>query len=321
MGLLPEWFPGTGWKRTAREWRVDVDQMGEVPYEFARQEIASGKNEPSFVSEHLEKKGGSMSPEDDEILLASAGSLYAGGADTVSLSPEAIRIQRRITDDIQTVSSILSFFMAMALFPEVQKKAQEELDRVLGSTRFPTSEDRNNLPYINALIKEVLRWHPIAPMGVPHLSTEDDVYEGHLIPKGTMILQNIWWFTHNPSIYKDPMVFNPDRFLGSEPELDPGQLSFGFGRRACPGRYLADGSLYSTVSHVLATLDIKAGLDEQGNRLEIKPEFESGVISHPKPFKVDIKARSKAAEELARNVEFTYPWKPSQSKQVSSKIA
>lgn len=80
----------------------------------------------------------------------------------------------------------------MALFPDVQRKAQQELDAVLGGDRLPQCEDRDNLPYVNALVKEVFRWHPVAPMGVPHVSTEDDICEGYFIPKGSSILTNIW---------------------------------------------------------------------------------------------------------------------------------
>lgn len=80
----------------------------------------------------------------------------------------------------------------MALFPEVQTKAQLELDTVVGRTKLPEFEDRENLPYINALVKEVLRWHPVVPMNVAHASSQDDICEGYLIPKGSSILANIW---------------------------------------------------------------------------------------------------------------------------------
>ena len=64
-----------------------------------------------------------------------------------------------------------AFFLAMAMYPNVQRKAQEELDRVVGKDRLPDFQDQDSLPYINALIMELLRWHPIAPLGVPHRST------------------------------------------------------------------------------------------------------------------------------------------------------
>ena len=81
----------------------------------------------------------------------------------------------------------------MTLFPEVQRKAQEEIERVVGNDRLPGFDDRENLPYVDACVKEALRWHPVAPMGVPHQTTEDDIYEGYYIPKGALILPNIWY--------------------------------------------------------------------------------------------------------------------------------
>ena len=80
----------------------------------------------------------------------------------------------------------------MVLFPEAQRRAQKELDNVVGSNRLPDYEDRENLPYINALCKEVLRWHPIVPLGVAHRLTQDDFFKGYFIPAGTIIVGNAW---------------------------------------------------------------------------------------------------------------------------------
>jgi cytochrome P450 len=80
----------------------------------------------------------------------------------------------------------------MLLFPEAQQKAQEELDRVVGLDRLPEYEDRENLPYINALCKEVLRWHPAIPLGIPHCVTQDDVYGNYFIPAGSIVIGNTW---------------------------------------------------------------------------------------------------------------------------------
>jgi len=81
--------------------------------------------------------------------------------------------------------------MAMALYPDVQKKAQEELDKVIGN-RLPEFNDRPNLPYINAMVKESLRWQLVTPLAVPHMATEADEYNGYYIPKGTIIIGNSW---------------------------------------------------------------------------------------------------------------------------------
>lgn len=87
----------------------------------------------------------------------------------------------------------MTFFLAITVFPEVQKKAQEELDRVIGNDRLPVSADRDTLPYIMAVMKETHRWHPIAPMGLPHTSTAEDIYKGYRIPKGAILMPNTWY--------------------------------------------------------------------------------------------------------------------------------
>lgn len=154
----------------------------------------------------------------------------------------------------------------MTLHPEVQKRAQEELDLVVGPDRLPSLEDRPNLPYVEAVVKEVLRWNPVGPLGqssplgqsqeanrmdagVPHRLIEDDVYEGYLIPKGTLIIPNMWYVccpspvrtgTHSQSRKwlhdaeingPNPYDFDPSRFLGENPVRDPKEFLFGFGRR------------------------------------------------------------------------------------------
>jgi len=80
----------------------------------------------------------------------------------------------------------------MVLFPEVQKKAQKQLDLVLGGSRPPEFEDRESLPYIVAVYKETLRWHPLLPSGVAHAVSQDDVVEGYFIPKGSIIFGYSW---------------------------------------------------------------------------------------------------------------------------------
>ena len=114
----------------------------------------------------------------------------------------------------------MTFFLAMNAFPEVQKKAQEELDRVIGSGRLPVSADRDNLPYIMAVMKETHRWHPVAPMGLPHTSTAEDVCQGYRIPKGAMLMPNTWYVRWNVRIH--PVA---DKNLGGSPTTPPSTLS------------------------------------------------------------------------------------------------
>jgi cytochrome P450 len=90
------------------------------------------------------------------------------------------------------VSEIKCYFLALMLNPDVQRRAHEEIDSVVGSDRLPVAADRAQLPYIDAIVKETMRWHPIAPLGLPHRSDADEVVEGYLIPKGAIIMANIW---------------------------------------------------------------------------------------------------------------------------------
>lgn len=80
----------------------------------------------------------------------------------------------------------------MTLYPEAQKRAQADVDRVVGGDRLPDFSDLEDLPYLTAMIKELLRWNAPAPLGTSHSVTRDDVYEGWFIPAGTMFLENIW---------------------------------------------------------------------------------------------------------------------------------
>jgi len=99
-----------------------------------------------------------------------------------------------------TAAMLQSIVFSLLLHPEVMRRAQAELDDVVDD-RPPTFSDKDNLPYILAVIKEVSRWRPTAPAGVPHRASDDIEYEGHVIPKGTWILDNIWSQSRDRSLY------------------------------------------------------------------------------------------------------------------------
>lgn len=139
-----------------------------------------------------------------------------------------------------TSSLFYAAILALVLNPEVQRRAQTELDAVLGSPdsptfRLPTFEDRPHFPYIDAITKELMRWWLPLPLGVGHTTTEDDEYRGWNIPKGSIILANSWAIMHDERVYPDPWKFNPDRFMGGKETVgQPDPItsgSFGFGRR------------------------------------------------------------------------------------------
>lgn len=90
------------------------------------------------------------------------------------------------------MTAVKTFIAVLLLHPDIQAKAQAEIDAVIGPNRLPDFEDKPKLPYLNAMLKETLRWEPVTPMGMPHMSTEDDIYQGYFIPKGSIVTGNTW---------------------------------------------------------------------------------------------------------------------------------
>ena len=168
MEYLPDWLPGTSFKKTARQMSAQLKKTTELPYHLVKQQMHENRHKPSFLSQAIE----TCDPSMEYLHKITACSMYLGGADT-------------------TVSALQTFFLVMMLFPDVQKKAQEELDRVANG-RLPTSADRDNLPYIRALVTETHRWHPVGPMAIPHAATKEDTINGYRIPKGALLIPNTW---------------------------------------------------------------------------------------------------------------------------------
>ncbi|KAJ4490825.1 cytochrome P450 [Lentinula aciculospora] len=172
---------------------------------------------------------------------------------------------------LETTSTTLSFFLyAMCLNPEIQHRAHKELDYVIGRSHSPMFADMKNLPYIRAIVKEVLRWNPALPVIVPRKASEDDWYKGHFIPKGAAMMLNLWSMNYDTDVYgPDVKEFRPERFLQQcektgeyilkpEFENEDGHSSYGFGRRKCIGRYIADNALFIDMSTILWALNIEA---------------------------------------------------------------
>ncbi|VUC23970.1 unnamed protein product [Clonostachys rosea] len=298
LNRLPEGFPGTSFKALAREWNQVNQTVTDAPFSFVRKQLATRTHRTSYVSQLIEKYGVSkhgdleLTLEEEHAIKQTAAILYGGGADT-------------------TVSTLSSFVLAMILFPDVQRKAQEEIDKVVGNERLPGFSDRHQLPYVNALVSETLRWLPVTPIGTPHVTDEEIMYNDFRIPKGTYLVPSIWWFLHDPETYANPGDFDPDRFLEPRNEPEPTSANFGFGRRICPGRFLAMESLFITVSRILAAFRISKAIDGDGEEMEATLEPTAGLICHPKPFPYRIEPRTEKHAELILSVEREHPWETS----------
>ncbi|KIO33199.1 hypothetical protein M407DRAFT_65833, partial [Tulasnella calospora MUT 4182] len=173
-----------------------------------------------------------------------------------------------------------SLMFAMALFPSVQQKVRAELDKIVGQDRLPTFDDQESMPYLHAALLETLRWHPIVTAGVPHTPLEDDVYEGYFIPKGTTVSVNAWGISRNTSYYTNPSTFDPERFLKPNPELDPREFAFGFGRRICPGNDLAFQAMWILAASILWCFDITMPEDEAAALREDTSRFTFDLLRY-----------------------------------------
>ncbi|KDR69251.1 hypothetical protein GALMADRAFT_104206 [Galerina marginata CBS 339.88] len=291
LKYVPEFIPGAGFQKKAREWRELQGKMREATYQETVRTMASGIFKPSFTSTSLQNLHESADlSHQKEVIRDTAANVFIAGAET-------------------TDATIHTFFVAMLSFPEVQQKAQAELDRVLRG-RLPEFSDEADLPYLSALVKEVLRWKPVTPIAVPHCVTADDVYEGYYIPKGSIIIPNVWAMFYNEAEYPNPSSFEPDRFMKDgklDPTVpDPSLMAFGFGRRICPGNQIAASFLWLTIASVLTTLDISKALGSDGNPIEQEIEYQSSLSYNPLPFRCTLKPRSEAAERVIRSAGDSY---------------
>ncbi|KAG2141287.1 cytochrome P450 [Suillus clintonianus] len=202
-----------------------------------------------------------------------------------------------------TASTLQVFLLAMVLFPDVQARARAEIDQVVRHDAMPCIDDRASLPYLDAILREVLRWYPVAPLGVPHTTSNDDVYGGYFIPKGAIIMVNQWALSRDEDTFPDASRFDPSRYLTADGKLKDNlvnHFAFGYGRRICPGRWFAENGLWTAAAAILAVLRIDHAKDSNGDKIEVKPEFTTGLAIHPKPFRCSFESVNTAREGQLR---------------------
>lgn len=176
-------------------------------------------------------------------------------------------------------------------------KAQALLDAAVGRERLPTFEDRPKLPYIDAIIEELLRWRPAGAAGVPHFGKVESVYNGFRIPANSVVIPNHWAMTRDQNVYgPDVEVFRPERFMGSQKLPTVG---FGFGRRICPGRHVARNSLWISISRLLWAFDIKPASSEAGGPPD-DTKGTDGLVTKPLPFEARFELRDQSAQDVIR---------------------
>ncbi|KAL0563214.1 cytochrome p450, partial [Marasmius crinis-equi] len=252
-----EWFPGSN------EWGVRaqkmVDELLDLPFQFVQSEISKGTAQTSFTSDQLDHTGDLKGPElrdKHRRIKEVAANIHLGqfGTDTMN-------------------AALLSFIQSMVLHQDAQKKAQAEIDRVVGHERLPGLSDRESLPYVEALYKEVLRYRPVTPLGIPHAATEDFLYNQHCLPEKAVVIANVWAMSRDERVYSTPEEFLPERFLTADGNLNDDDnipLIYGFGRRVCVGRLLAEDTLWIAIALTLATCDITHKTDANGRLIDVE---------------------------------------------------
>ncbi|KAF8994712.1 cytochrome P450 [Cyathus striatus] len=196
----------------------------------------------------------------EEDVKSVAGTMYQAGSDTMAVT-------------------IASCILALLEHPDVMKKAQQEIDSVVFPGNYPEFRDEESLPYITAIVKEILRWQVITPFAVPHSSNIDDIFNGYLIPAGSTLIPNVWAILHDEKVFPDPELFVPERFMKydevSEARLE---IAWGYGRRVCSGRYMAFSTVWITLASILAVYDISKPLDKNGHVIESSREYSSSLL-------------------------------------------
>ncbi|KAF4616051.1 hypothetical protein D9613_011353 [Agrocybe pediades] len=289
LQALPRWLGGDNYSYHIQKWKQEVIDLQMKPFEKTKEQIAAGTIKPCLAGDLLQKMENKEDAEQEKLIRDCAVAAYGGGSDTATSS----------------------FMLAMLLRPEVQERAQKEIDAIVGSDRLPDLSDRSRLPFVTAIAKEVLRWHPPTPQGIPHMLTRDDVYKGYHLPAGSIIVGNIWGILHDPNLFEDPMAFKPERHLSTTSKLDDlsdeavvkaelfHRVVFGFGRRVCPGQILAEDILWLVVAQFLAVYIIT----RDPNFPAPKAEFTSGAISQPVPFHYKLTFRTDYAKALIEQAE------------------
>ncbi|KAI0687448.1 cytochrome P450 [Cytidiella melzeri] len=285
----PLWLPGSEFRIKTDEIRGHVRRMMDIPYNMVKEQLAAGEAVPCLTTNLLEDciAHEALTESEEVDIKGVAAVLYAAGTDT-------------------SITVMASFLLAMTRYPNVFKKAQQEMDRVVGTDRLPDLDDYDSLPYLEFIFREVLRTTSPAPLGMPHALTKNDVYRGYAIPAGSMVIVNIWEMLHNPKMYPDPDRFWPERYEGLDKSqldsTDPRNIVFGFGRRRCPGEQLTETNWYLMASYVIATMDVSRAKDDDGREIVPPGDFHSGFVKHPKPFKCAIRPRSEKAVNLVRQI-------------------
>lgn len=219
---------------------------------------------------HEEQKTQPETSFNTDYLFYIIGDLFVAGTDT-------------------TTNTLLWSLLYMCLHPDVQEKVQAEIDTVIGRERPPSLTDKIQMPFTEATIMEVQRMTVVVPLSVPHMASESTVFQGYSIPKGSVVLANLWAVHRDPKVWEKPNDFNPSRFLDEQGQILKKEafIPFGIGRRVCMGEQLAKMELFLMFVNLLQSFSFSFASDT------FQPMLEGrfGLTLAPYPFEIKIVKR------------------------------
>ncbi|OAX33598.1 cytochrome P450 [Rhizopogon vinicolor AM-OR11-026] len=228
-------------------------------FDEVKARMVQGTTSQSLVADFLSQADDNT---DEDTMKAVALTGYLAGMDT-------------------TASVVHTFVLAMVLFPDVQARARAEIDQVTKHDIIPSIDDRASLPYLDAVLFEVLRWHIPTPLGIAHATSQDDIYDGYFIPEGLKSYQPRLALSRDEETFPDASRFDPGRHLTIDGQLKDHIVNH-FActdsyRRICPGRWFAENAAWTPMATILSILRIDYARDPGGHEIEIKPEYTAGV--------------------------------------------
>ncbi|XP_048239862.1 cytochrome P450 2J3-like [Haliotis rufescens] len=245
--------------------------------DFIRKQIALHKRDPilqqedDFANAYLREidKQLTVNAENttfsDEMLVCIIVEFFVAGTET-------------------TATTLRWALLYLILHPDIQEKAQLELDQVFEKEQQPSMSDRRCLPFMEALIMEVQRLADVVPFSVPHAPPQTTQFRGFTIPENTMLLPNISSVLSDPDVWGYPETFRPERFLDESGSVrrDEAVIPFFMGRRICLGESLARMELFLFLASLLKTFTFR--LPE----VEAPPDLEGilGITRMPRPFRI-----------------------------------
>ncbi len=271
LKFLPEWMLGITEMREMRD--TTHDFLQEVIDEH-KENRSEGEEPKDFVDAFLDEmeKEDKHASFDETQLKVVCTELFGAGAEPTSV----------------TIRWALRF---LASHPEVQKKAQEEIDAVVGQDKQVRLSDKDQLHYLRATIEDAVRLSDIHPVGVVHAPSKDTMIDGYVVPKNTFVFPNYHRIHRDPESWSHPEELHPEHWLDEEGKFITGQrrgfVAFGCGRRRCPGQEVAHAQLFCFLSNLLRRFSFELAPGDDGSNVETT----AGVVVGPKPYQLVIRER------------------------------